>query len=71
MYLTTVLNSALLLLLRSFRAALLMVVGMKFFLAYIAGDMCCTVAQKLLRGDFLYWLPIAALVSSLLMRIVS
>ena len=60
MYTAMVLNSALLLLLRSFSAALLMIVGARYFLAYMAGDMCLYLAQKLLRGAFLYWMPVDA-----------
>ena len=61
MNLAKVLNSAFLLLLRSFCSALHMVVSVKYFLAYMAGDMCQYLAQKLVRGDFLHWSPIAGM----------
>jgi hypothetical protein len=52
------LNSALLLLSRSFCAALLMLVEKKYFLLYAAGDMGLYFLQKVLRGDLWYWLPL-------------
>jgi hypothetical protein len=59
MYLCMVLNSALLLLLRSFSAALLMLArhegNNKFlFSSYLAIDMSIFLLLKVLRGDFLY-----------------
>ena len=74
MYLAMALNSALLLLLRSFSAALFMIVSMKFFLAYMAVDVALYLAQKLLRVDFLYWAPVEGvkgLAVSLLVRVMS
>ena len=58
MYVCMVLNSALLLLLRSIGAALLMLADTKIFVAYMAGDHLLYLLQKLVRGDFLHWLPI-------------
>jgi hypothetical protein len=59
MYLCMVFNSALLLLLRSFSAALLMLArhegNNKFlFSSYLAIDMSIFLLLKVLRGDFLY-----------------
>ncbi|GMI32546.1 hypothetical protein TeGR_g12943 [Tetraparma gracilis] len=58
MYFCMVLNSALLLLLRSIGAALLMLVDTKMFVAYMAGDQLLYLLQKLVRGDFLHWVPV-------------
>ncbi|GMI27683.1 hypothetical protein TeGR_g8672, partial [Tetraparma gracilis] len=72
MYVCMVLNSALLLLLRSIGAALLMLADTKIFVAYMAGDHLLYLLQKLVRGDFLYWMPVkgvAGLAVSLLMRV--
>ncbi|GMI40481.1 hypothetical protein TeGR_g7371, partial [Tetraparma gracilis] len=72
MYVCMVLNSALLLLLRSIGAALLMLADTKIFVAYMAGDHLLYLLQKLVRGDFLYWAPVegvAGLAVSLLMRV--
>ena len=68
-----VLNSALLLLLRSIGAALLMLADTKIFVAYMAGDHLLYLLQKLVRGDFLYWAPVEGVVGlavSLLMRVI-
>ena len=72
MYVCMVLNSALLLLLRSIGAALLMLADTKIFVAYMAGDHLLYLLQKLVRGDFLYWLPVegvGGLAVSLLFRV--
>jgi hypothetical protein len=74
MYVCMVLNGALLLLLRSIGAALLMNVDTKInlFHAYMAGDHLLYLLQKLVRGDFLYWMPmegVGGLAASLLMRV--
>ena len=53
-----ILNSALLLLIRSFSAAMLMLAKKRYCVAYFAGDMALYLLQKVLRGDFHYWLPI-------------
>jgi hypothetical protein len=52
-----VMNGALLLLSRSFCAALLMLVETKYFIWYSAFDMGLYLLQKVLRGDFTYWIP--------------
>ena len=65
-------NSALLLLLRSFSAAMLMLVSTRYFVIYLAGDMALYFLLKVLRGDFHYWVPmhgVLGLLVSLLMRI--
>ena len=67
-----VVNSALLLLLRSIGAALLMLADTKIFVAYMAGDHLLYLLLKLVRGDFLYWAPVEGVVGlavSLLMRV--
>jgi len=53
-----VLNSALLLFIRSLSAAMLMLAKKRYFVAYMAGDMALYLLQKVARGDFHYWLPI-------------
>jgi len=53
-----VLNSALLLLLRSLSAAMLMLAQKRYFVLYMAGDMALYLLQKVARGDFHYWLPV-------------
>jgi len=66
-------NSALLLMMRSLSVAMLMLVQTRYFLIYIAGDMALYLLQKVLRGDFHYWLPIdgaVGLVLSLLARVI-
>ena len=52
------LNSALLLLIRSFSAAMLMLANKRYFLAYMAGDMALYLLQKVARGDFHYWIAV-------------
>jgi len=66
------LNSALLLLIRAFSAAMLMLVKKRFLVMYMAGDMALYLLQKVLRGDFHYWIPIDGpfgLLVSLLFRV--
>jgi len=68
------LNSALLLLIRSFSAAMLMLVKKRYFVVYLAGDMALYLLQKVARGDFHYWLPVDGafgLFVSLLMRVIN
>ncbi|GMI28476.1 hypothetical protein TeGR_g12203 [Tetraparma gracilis] len=72
MYVCMVLNGALLLLLRSVGAALLMLANTEIFVAYLAGDHLLYLLQKLVRGDFLYWMPVEGvgeLAVSLLVRV--
>ena len=67
-----ILNSALLLLLRSLSAAMLMVVSKRYFVAYMAGDMALYLLLKVARGDFHYWMPIDGafgLFASLMLRV--
>jgi len=67
------LNSALLLLVRSFSAAMLMLASKRYFAAYVAGDMALYLLQKVARGDFHHWLPVDGvfgLFVSLLMRVI-
>ena len=67
------LNSALLLLIRSFSAAMLMLVKKRYFLLLVASDMALYLLQKLVRGDFQYWIPIdgaLGLFMSLLIRVL-
>ena len=67
------LNSALLLMMRSFSAAMLMLVKKRYLAAYMAGDMALYLLQKVVRGDFHYWMPIEGafgLFMSLLARVL-
>jgi len=51
-------NGALLLLLRSFGAAILIIANKNYFIAYMAGDMTLYLLQKAARNDVWYWLPL-------------
>ena len=53
-----VLNSALLLLVRSLSAAMLMLVQKRYFVLYIVVDMALYLLQKMARGDVHYWIPL-------------
>ena len=67
------LNSALLLLIRSLGAAMLMLVNKRYFAMYMAGDMALFLLQKVARGDFHYWMPVdgaLGLLVSLLERVM-
>ena len=67
------LNSALLLLVRAFSAAMLMLAERRYFVAFVAGDMALYLLLKVVRGDFHYWVPIdgaLGVLVSLLMRMV-
>ena len=67
-----IMNSALLLLIRSFSAAMLMLVNKRYFAMYLAGDMSLYLLQKVARGDFYYWFPLngaLGLFASLIMRL--
>jgi len=69
-----VLNSALLLLVRSLSAAMLMLVKKRYFAIYMAGDMALYLLQKVARGDFHYWVPIdgaLGLFASSVLRVVT
>jgi hypothetical protein len=72
-YICMVVNSTLLLLLRSIGAALLMLADTKIFVAYMAGDQLLYLLQKLVRGDFHHWAPIEGVVGlavSFLLRVI-
>jgi len=65
-------NSALLLLVRSFGMSMLMLVKKRYFLIYLAGDMAQYLMFKVARGEFYHWIPIhgpTGLMASLLMRV--
>ena len=67
------LQSALLLLIRSFGAAMLMLMKKRYFAMFVAGDMALYLLQKGVRGDFHYWFPIDGafgLFVSLLLRMI-
>jgi len=69
-----VLNSALLLLVRSFSVAMLMLASKRYFVIYWAGDMALFLLLKVMGGDFHYWFPIdgaVGLLVSLLMRVLA
>jgi len=66
------LNSALLLLVRAFGAAMLMLVSKRYLMIFLAGDMALYLLQKVARGDFHYWIPVDGAIGlflSLLMRV--
>ena len=66
------LNSALLVVVRAFSAAMLMFVNKRYLAIYMAGDMALYLLQKVARGDIHYWLPIDGvfgLLVSLLTRV--
>jgi hypothetical protein len=68
-----VLNSMLLLLSRSFSAALLMLVDKKYYILYFTSDMGLYLLQKFARGDFHYWMPLEGglgICISALMRVI-
>ena len=51
-------NGSVLMLIRSFSTALLILVDMRLFLFCFAGDQVLFLAYKLVRGDFWHWLPV-------------
>jgi len=53
-----ILNSASLLLIRSFSAAMLMLVKKWYLAMYLAGDMALYLLLKVVRGDFHSWVPV-------------
>jgi hypothetical protein len=53
-----ILNSTLLLLIRSLTSALLLLADSRFLILYILGDVGLYLAVKAARRDFLYWIPI-------------
>ena len=66
------LQSALLLLIRSLSAAMLILVKKRYLAMYMAGDMALYLLQKVARGDFHYWVPVdgvGGLFLSLTMRV--
>ena len=73
MYVCLVAKSTFLILLRSFAAALLLLADGNIFFVLMAAEHALYLASKLLRGDFLYWLPVdgaSGLVVSFLLRVV-
>ena len=67
------LNGALLLVVRAFSAALLMLVNKRYLAIYMAGDMALYLLQKVARGDFHYWVPVdgvGGLCMSLVVRVM-
>ena len=69
-----VLNSSLLLLLRSLSAAMLKMVNKRYLVVYMGDDMALYLLQKVARGDFHYWVSIdgaLGLFVSLLMRVMA
>jgi hypothetical protein len=72
-FLCMLINGGLLLLLRSTSFALLLLTRPNYVIGYIGTDMFLYLFQKMIRGDFTYWLPLsgpAAYVISLLVRIL-
>jgi hypothetical protein len=52
-----IMNGALLLLVRSVSTALLALAGWRWIVGYLVGDMSLYFAYKLVRRDFLHWMP--------------
>jgi len=63
-------NSTLLLLIRSFSAALLMLVEKRYFIAYLAGDHALHLLYKVMRGDLIYWAPLPSFASVIIRVLV-
>jgi len=55
-----ILNGALLLLLRCFGAAKLIVANKNYFIAYLSGDMALYLLQKAARNDLWWWTGLRA-----------
>ena len=73
MYVSMVFNSALLLLLRSLSAALLMTISANYLIAYMVADIALYLTQKCIRNDFHHWIPVEGfpgLVFSFLVRVI-
>ena len=69
-----VLNSALLLLVRGFGVALLLLMGGRYFAWYWTCDMGLYFVQKIARNDFWHWMPVdggAGILISVVMRLCS
>ena len=64
------LNSTLLLLVRAFSAAILMLVNTRYLVMYLAGDMALYLLQKVARGDFFYWMPVAGALGLVMSRVM-
>ena len=67
-----ILNGAVLLLLRSFGAAMLIVANKNYFIAYMAGDTTLYLLLKVAQNDLWYWMPVdgaAGMTLSLWMRV--
>jgi hypothetical protein len=58
-----IMNGALLLLVRSVSTALLAMAGWKWIVGYLASDMGLYFVYKLLRRDFLHWIPLEGALS--------
>ncbi|GMI28630.1 hypothetical protein TeGR_g11984 [Tetraparma gracilis] len=65
-FMIMLLNSAVLLLLRSLSAALVLIIDGRYLGAYMLADMGMYYIQKLVRRDFWYWLPTKGLGMSVL-----
>ena len=73
-FICMIVNSTLLLLVRAFSAAMLMIVKKRWFVIYWSVDMGMYLAYKVAREDFHYWVPIEGalgLFISLLVRVVN
>ena len=69
-----IVNGSLLLLVRSFSAAMLMLAGTKYLVMYMVGDMALYLVLKVARGDFHYWIPIDGMLGvlvSLISRVIA
>jgi len=68
-----IMNGALLLLVRSVSTALLAMVGWRWIVGYLVGDMSLYFVYKLLRRDFWHWVPLKcamSVVQSVLERLI-
>jgi hypothetical protein len=57
-FLTMMLNSTLVVIMKSFSAALIIIVGSKYYAWYLILDMALYFLQKALRNDLWYWPPV-------------
>jgi hypothetical protein len=64
-FLCLLVNSSLLLVIRSFSSALLLTTDTRFLGWYVLSDLGVFLLQKILRGDFWYWLPVDGPVGAL------
>ena len=64
------LNSSLLLLVWGLGVAMLLLVKRRYVVFYLAGDMALYLLQKVARGDFFYWMPVAGALGLVMSRVM-